>query len=145
MLLVGGGLVLYYLLVLRRYNSLGFRLFSLMTMVTVMLAWLIRQDEKRLSSLATHGQRVIATIVSKEKVKGGAPNAVTVSWKDAAGSEVVKQTSQYVSDPEWEAFAVKAPWRSSMMRQPRKHTWCNRWSVSVETNGCSMQVLACFS
>ncbi|MEZ0276624.1 MAG: DUF3592 domain-containing protein [Roseimicrobium sp.] len=108
-LLLVVGIVLYYLLVLRRYNSLGFRLFSLFTFVVILLVWWIRQDEQRLKSLSEHGARISATVVSKEKVKGGASNAVTLSWRDEAGTETVKQTSMYVSDPEWESFQPGAP------------------------------------
>ena len=108
-LLLVVGIVLYYLLVLRRYNSLGFRLFSLFTLVSILLGWWIRQDEERLKSLSEHGARIVATVISKEKLKGGAPNAVTVSWRDEAETEMVKQTSPYVSDPEWQSFQIGAP------------------------------------
>lgn len=103
------GSVLYYLFVLRRYNSLGFRLFSLFAAAALLFAWWIWKDEQRLATLATQGEIIKATIVSKEKVKGsGSPsNAVTLTWNDAAGSEVVRQTSEYVSDPEWTSFKEK--------------------------------------
>lgn len=38
LILIGTGLVLYYIFVLRRYNALGFRLFSLFTFISIAFA-----------------------------------------------------------------------------------------------------------
>ncbi|MBC8045159.1 MAG: DUF3592 domain-containing protein [Fimbriimonadaceae bacterium] len=109
LLIISAAALLYYYFVLRRFNALGFRLFSLFTFIAIAFACWIYQDEKTLSFLQKNGEHVNATIQSKEKIGSettSSPDyAVTISFANKKGEVITQQTHEYISEKEWNSFS----------------------------------------
>ncbi len=104
--LLGG--LLYYYFVLRRYNSLGFRLFSLFAFAAIMFGYWLYQDSLLQNSFRENGRLVSGLILSKNKISSATTsspdNAVTVAAVLHTHKTDTVQTSEYISIEEWAAF-----------------------------------------
>ncbi|MFN8355598.1 MAG: hypothetical protein U0Y10_14170 [Spirosomataceae bacterium] len=101
-----------YWFVLRRYNSLGLRLFFLFTVVSMAIAYWIYQDEQTLKSLTQHGETYQATLLEKTKVQSSSStpdNTVKVSFRRSNGQAITQSTSEYISDEEFNSFQPQTP------------------------------------
>lgn len=106
-LLIAVGSLLYYIFILRKFNSLGFRLFSLFIFVAILFVCWTWQDEKQLASIEKNGEHYTATVISKEKTdnpQSSPDNAVTVSFRNNQGEIIDMQTHEYISEKEWQTF-----------------------------------------
>lgn len=96
-LLFGG--LLHYALVLRRFNSLGLRIFSITTAISVAGLWLILRDHAEFRRVDAAGVTVTATVVSKHQ--RGDTRSVTVRWQERDWT-----LEAYLSAPEWSAMST---------------------------------------
>lgn len=100
----------FYWFVLRKYNSLGFRMFSLFFFVSLAGAYWIWQDEQVLKGLQQGGQAYEATVLEKFKAgnsnTSSPDNAFRVSFKTTDGTILRLSTSEYVSQEEWDSTQV---------------------------------------
>ncbi|MFN8343672.1 MAG: hypothetical protein U0X91_01635 [Spirosomataceae bacterium] len=104
-----GGL-LYYYFVLRKYNSLGFRLFSLFTFITSTFCYWLYEDTQIQKSILKNGRTVNGIVLAKEKkTQAGSSspdNVVTVRLSLQALKTDTFQVYKYTSAEEWERFKI---------------------------------------
>lgn len=104
-ILVGG--VAYYWFVLRRFNSLGFRLLSIFTFISVMVGVWIQQDRQLQQRVLTSGRTVVGTLVDKQQQ--GTDSTVTVEVLLGGSEPVRRSTSEFISMTEYASFIVGMP------------------------------------
>ncbi len=108
-MLIGGIFFLIYWFLLRRYNSLGLRLFVMFSAVALAGAYWIYEDEQVLKSLQKNGERYEAKVLQKLKTQAdhtaSADNTVRLSFKTSQGQTIEQTTHEYVSDEEYARFA----------------------------------------
>lgn len=107
LVLIGAFIFAIYWFILRKYNTLGLRLFVLCFLLFIASCTWIYKDEKNLKSILKNGEEHVATIVSKSRT--AKDNEVQVSFTDAAGHTVNTKTSEYISKEEWENFETGKP------------------------------------
>ncbi len=108
LLLIGAFIFAIYWFILRKYNTLGLRLFVLCFLLFVACSvWLYRDEQSLKNTLAT-GEEHIGTIVSKAIV-GKDDNEVQVTFTAKDGTTINAKTNEYVSKPEWESFEKGKP------------------------------------
>ncbi|WP_460941681.1 hypothetical protein [Spirosoma daeguense] len=107
---IGTGLLLYYYFVLRRFRSLGFRMFSLFTFVSLAAGYWIYEDSLIDKAIQQKGQLLKATIISKKQVKsstsGSPDNEINVVAAVTHHQLDTLTTSRYVSAEEWSSWQV---------------------------------------
>ena len=112
-LLIGAFFFAIYWFVLRRYNSLGLRMFVIFLLVAMAMAFWLYQDEQALQSLQEHGQTYQALVLEKQKTTAAntssMDNSVKLSFQITEGKTIEKTTSEYVSDEEYARFEVGKP------------------------------------
>lgn len=108
LILIGAFIFAIYWFILRKYNSLGLRLFVLCFLLFIACCVWLYRDEADLKNTLAAGEEHIATILSKEKV-GNNDNEVTVSFTSKDGKTVNTKTSKYVSQQEWDKFETGKP------------------------------------
>ena len=101
---------LAWVFVLRKYRSLGLRMFFSFSMIaTLMSCWLCSdiQDEK---SMQQNGKLLTATVLEKTKIQGetatSAENLITVSFQFPAGKMHAVSTSTYISNDEFKILKI---------------------------------------
>ncbi len=109
-LLIGVFFFAIYWFVLRRYNSLGLRMFVMFLLVAMAMAFWLYQDEQALQSLQDHGQTYQALVLEKQKTMAAntssMDNSVKLSFQTTEGKTIEQSTSEYVSDGEYARFEV---------------------------------------
>jgi hypothetical protein len=108
LILTGTILFGIYWLALRKYNSLGLRLFILCFFLFVACCVWLYKDEQNLKHTLTAGEQHIATVISKEKT-GNNDNVVEISFTANDGKSVTEKTSEYISQQEWNNFITGKP------------------------------------
>lgn len=112
-LLIGAFFFAIYWFILRRYNSLGLRMFVVFLFVALAMAFWLYQDEQALQSLQEHGQPYQAIVLEKQKTTAAytssMDNSVKLSFQTTKGKTIEKTTSEYVSDEEYARFEVGKP------------------------------------
>jgi hypothetical protein len=107
-MLVGG--LLYYYFVLRKYNSLGFRLFSLFTFITLAFCYWLYEDTQTQKSMLAHGQTLNGTVLAKEKKtqpgSSSPDNVLTMRVSLQPNKVDTLQVYKYTSLEEWERFKI---------------------------------------
>ncbi len=101
--LLGAFIFAIYWFVLRKYNALGLRLFVLCFLLFAGCCVWVYRDEQTLKKTFTTGEEHVATIISKATV-GKNDHQVTVSFTANSGTIVKDNSSQYVSQEEWDKF-----------------------------------------
>ena len=90
LILTGAVLFGIYWFVLRKYNSLGLRLFTLCFFLFVACCVWLYKDEQSLKNTLTAGEQHIATVISKEKT-GNNDNLVEISFSANDGKPTRRQ------------------------------------------------------
>ena len=108
LILTGAVLFGIYWFVLRKYNSLGLRLFILCFFLFVACCVWLYKDEQSLKNTLTAGEQHIATVISKEKI-GNNYNLVEISFTANDGKAITTTTSEYISQQEWDNFVTGKP------------------------------------
>jgi len=108
LILTGAVLFGIYWFVLRKYNSLGLRLFTLCFFLFVACRVWLYKDEQSLKNTLTAGEQHIATVISKEKT-GNNDNLVEISFTANDGKAITTTTSEYISQQEWDNFVTGKP------------------------------------
>lgn len=105
---VGG--VAYYYFVLRKYNSLGFRLFSLFTFITISFCYWLYEDTQTQKSMLAHGQTISGIVLSKEKKaqpgSSSPDNVLTMRVSLQPNKVDTLQLYKYTSLDEWNRFKI---------------------------------------
>ncbi len=104
-MLVGG--VAYYWFVLRRFNSLGFRMLSLFSFIGIMVGVWIQQDRQLQQSVLTNGKTVVGKLVNKQQQ--GTDSTVIVEVLLGDTEPVRRSTSEFISMTEYANFVVGEP------------------------------------
>ncbi len=108
LVLIGAFFLALYWFVLRKYNSLGLRLFVVCFFLFIALCVWIHQDEVSLKNTLNNGEKHIATIISKTKVDKN-DNQVEVSFTSNDGKTINSKTTDYISQDEWNTFETGKP------------------------------------
>lgn len=108
LLLIGAFIFGIYWFLLRKYNSLGLRLFVVCAFLFVGCCVWLYQDETNLKNMIRSGEEYTATVLSKSKIENS-NNAVEISFSTLAGNAVHATTSEYISDAEWNSFETGKP------------------------------------
>ncbi len=108
LVLIGAFLIALYWFVLRKYNSLGLRLFVLCFLLFIGCCEWLYKDEAKLKKTITAGEEHVATILSKSQ-KPKNTNEVAISFTAKDNSTVNSSTSDYVSKEEWDKFEAGKP------------------------------------
>lgn len=108
LLLIGAAIFATYWFIMRKYNSLGLRLFILSFFLFVASCTWLYKDEKTLKLMLKEGQEHTATVLSKSIV-GKNDNEVELTFTGEDGKTVRTKTSDYVSKPEWDGFEAGKP------------------------------------
>jgi hypothetical protein len=109
LVLIGVFFIAFYWFVLRKYNSLGFRLFFLCTCLFIGCCTWLYKDEKELQNTITKGEEYVATVQAKSVVGQKKDNEVEVSFTTKDGKLIDAKTSKYVSQQEWDKFEIGKP------------------------------------
>lgn len=108
LVLIGVFLFAVYWFVLRKYNSLGLRLFVLCFMLFTGCCTWIYKDEVKLKKTIEEGEERVAIVLSKAKT-GKNDNTVEVSLSSKDNRTITASTSDYVSQEEWDKFETGKP------------------------------------
>lgn len=108
--LVFFGSLAYYYFVLRKYNALGFRMFSLFTFMTICFIYWWYGGYKELEDLKKNGIHTEA-IVTKKSIQGkpnsNVPdNVVEISYVSKEGKTLVAEAREMTSKEEYEEVSV---------------------------------------
>ena len=118
-MLAGG--VAYYWFILRRWNSLGFRMFSLFAFVAILFGTWIYRDVRVQKSALANGREITGKILAKGHVYQGQAiteeevsrnhsssvnNALTVQVALPGAEPGSRDTWDYISSAEWNRFRV---------------------------------------
>lgn len=121
-ILVGG--IAYYWLVLRRFNSLGFRLLSIFTIISVMIGVWIHQDRELQASVLANSNLVTGTLIDKRQI--GTDCTVTIELRLDGHDPVTRSTSEFISMSEYASFKVGEP--IEMLHDVKSDRWYVRQS-----------------
>ena len=107
-LLIGGVFIfLVWFFVLRKYNSLGLRLFFLFSMAAGAVCYWLYLDIQDNNSMKAHGRAVSGRVIDKNKVSSESgstqDNQITVAFA-LDGQSHTEKTSAYVSVEEYDAL-----------------------------------------
>ncbi|MEP6677557.1 MAG: hypothetical protein ABJA78_20515 [Ferruginibacter sp.] len=105
LILIGIVLFAVYWFIMRKYNSLGLRLFILCIFLFIGSCVWLYKDEAVLKNTLANGEQHIANIISKATV-GKNDHQVEVSFTANDGSPVTSKSTQYISQEEWNAFTA---------------------------------------
>ena len=108
LVLIGLFIFALYWFIMRKYNSLGLRLFILSFCVFIGCCVWVYKDEVRLKYTIDTGEEHVANILSKATV-GKNDHEVEVSFTAKDGKLVTAKTTQYVSQEEWDKFETGKP------------------------------------
>ena len=104
------GSLAYYYFVLRKYNSLGFRMFSLFTFMTICFIYWWYGGYKELEDLKMNGVHAEATVIKKsieEKPNSNVPdNVVTINYISENGKMLTAEAREMTSKEEYEEVSV---------------------------------------
>ena len=107
-MLIGG--LLYYYFVLRKYNSLGFRLFSLFTFITLSFCYWLYEDTQTQKSMIKNGQTINGILLAKEKKtqpgSSSPDNVLIMRLSLQSNKPDTLQVYKYTSVEEWERFKI---------------------------------------
>ena len=96
----------YYYFVLRRYNTLGFRIFSLCFFVSAAMIYWWWGDWSELKKVASNGISTRANVL--EKSKDGANNIVMVAFLNEAGNLEQRVEHGGISDEEFDLLELNS-------------------------------------
>ncbi|MEO7309459.1 MAG: hypothetical protein ABIX01_03605 [Chitinophagaceae bacterium] len=105
LLLIGAFIFAIYWFIMRKYNSLGLRMFIMCFLLFGATCTWLYQDEKALKNTLTTGEQHEATILGKSTV-GKNDHELSVSFVANNGKKLNTQTSKYVSQQEWDRFKI---------------------------------------
>ncbi|RYU97628.1 DUF3592 domain-containing protein [Emticicia agri] len=104
------GSLAYYYFVLRKYNSLGFRMFSLFTFITLCFVYWWYSGYKELEDLKKNGIHTEATVIKKSiegKPDSNVPdNVVTVGYVTKEGKAITAEAREMTSKEEYDEVSV---------------------------------------
>ncbi|MES2774317.1 MAG: hypothetical protein V4722_09040 [Bacteroidota bacterium] len=103
LVLIGAFIFSLYWFIMRKYNSLGLRMFIMCGLLFVATCVWLYQDEKQLTKTLSTGEVYTATIVSKATV-GNNDHEVSVAFVANDGKKIRSSTTEYVSQEEWDRF-----------------------------------------
>ncbi|MBD2702952.1 hypothetical protein IC229_20060 [Spirosoma sp. BT702] len=107
---IGAGLMIYYYVVLRRFNSLGFRMFSLFTFITLCACYWVYQDSLIEKAVQKSSQVVRGTITSKRQVKSSSSssldNEISVALATTPRRIDTLTSVRYISTDEWASWKL---------------------------------------
>jgi len=103
LVLIGAFIFALYWFIMRKYNSLGLRLFILCFLVFVACCVWLYNDEMSLKNTLATGEEHMATVISKAIV-GKNDHEVQVIFTAKDGKTINAKTSEYVSKEEWQNF-----------------------------------------
>ncbi|MEO6721370.1 MAG: hypothetical protein ABIN67_13460 [Ferruginibacter sp.] len=109
LVLIAVFIIAFYWFVLRKYNSLGFRMLFLCTFLFVGCCTWLYKDEIQLKNTIANGEEHVANIISKAVVGKKNDNEVEISFTAKDGTLITTKTSQYISKPEWDKFEIGKP------------------------------------
>ncbi len=101
--LIGVVFFAIYWFIMRKFNSLGLRMFIMFFSVFAAACVWIYQDEVQLKHTLANGEKYDAIILSKAKQNKN-DNEVAVLFSNKAGKMITAYTSEYISVPEWDGF-----------------------------------------
>lgn len=109
LVLIGTFFVAFYWFVLRKYYSLGFRLFFLCICLFVACCTWLYKDETSLKNTMDNGEEYVATVLAKAVVGQKKDYEVEVTFTTKDGKMIDAKTSKYVSAPEWNKIEIGKP------------------------------------
>ena len=107
LLLIGIVLFAVYWFILRKYNSLGLRLFVLCFLLFIASCVWLYKDESSLTRILNTGEEHIAFVTSKSRT--AKTNEVEISFTSEGDKAINTKTSAYISQEEWERFERGKP------------------------------------
>jgi Ca2+/Na+ antiporter len=108
LLIIGAFLFAVYWFIMRRFNTLGLRMFLLCFFLFVACSIWLYKDEKQLKHTIENGEEHVATIVSKATV-GKNDHQVEIAFAAKDGKLITAKTNEYVSQEEWDRFEPGKP------------------------------------
>jgi len=99
LVLIGAFIFAIYWFILRKYNSLGLRLFVLCFLLFIGSSVWLYKDEMKLKRMIASGEEHVANVISK--TKDSKHNEVTLSFITDRGQAVRSNSRDYISDAEW--------------------------------------------
>jgi 5S rRNA maturation endonuclease (ribonuclease M5) len=104
------GLLAYYYFVLRKYNSLGFRMFSLFSFVAIAVVYWWYEGYRDLESLKKNGVFAEANVTKKyvenTKTSNVPDNVVVLTFTDKQGKSINAEAREFTSKEEYAAVSV---------------------------------------
>ncbi|RFS16343.1 hypothetical protein [Emticicia sp. C21] len=104
------GLLAYYYFVLRKYNSLGFRMFSLFSFVAIAVVYWWYQDYQELESLKKNGVFIEGLVTKKyvehTKESSVPDNVVVLNFTDNKGETINAEAREMTSKEEYAAVPI---------------------------------------
>jgi len=107
LLLIGIFLFAVYWFILRKYNSLGLRLFVLCFFLFIATCVWLYKDESNLNKILNTGEERMAFVTSKSKTAN--TNEVEISFTSEGDKVINTKTSAYISQEEWDRFERGKP------------------------------------
>lgn len=114
-IVVGGFLLLYYYYVLRKYNTLGFRLFSLCFFTGLSVCYWWSVDYLALTDVQTNGIATQATVLKKS------PDRIDVRFTDQAGKSMIRSQTDGISIDEFASVQEGRP--TPILYSPQSDTF----------------------
>ena len=103
LLIIGIFFFAIYWFIMRRYNSLGLRLFILCFCLFIGSCVWLYKDEMNLKNTLNNGEQHIANIISKSTV-GKNDHEVEFTFSSSDGKPITASSSKYISQEEWNSF-----------------------------------------
>ncbi|MVM30673.1 DUF3592 domain-containing protein [Spirosoma sp. HMF4905] len=107
---LGAFIFLVWYFILRKYRSLGLRMFFLFSAVAAMAAYWLYCDIQDEKSMVQNGHLLTATVLEKNKLTSGTgstiDNQITVFFQYPEGKTRVISTSEYISNEEFSALTI---------------------------------------
>ena len=108
LVLIGAFFFAMYWFIMRKYNSLGLRLFILCFCLFVASCTWLYKDEVKLKHTIATGEEHVATVMSKATV-GKNDHEVEISFTANDGKMINTKSSTYISQEEWDKFETGKP------------------------------------
>lgn len=100
------GSVCYYYFILRKYNSLGFRLFSIFTFITIAFCFWLYEDTKTEKAIETNAKLIDGLLISKTKLNSDLKNSPNNSIAVIINNKDTLSTYEYISEQEWNKWLI---------------------------------------
>lgn len=110
LVLLGVFIFLVWYFVLRKYNSLGLRMFFLFTVIAALACSWLYTDIQDTKSMEKNGELHAAEVIEKAKAKSESSssphNQITIAFEQPAGEKYMATTYTYISDEEYNALRI---------------------------------------